>query len=112
MTCLSTLADRLHPQRFPGMSGRMAAIVGYILGRRWTRPRIAELVVTSDGWLLARNAGQVTCNVIVGTAADLERNWDDLLHAAGLTSEERQEANERYGRATRDYRRHQRQERP
>ena len=86
----------LHPRRFPGMSGRMAAVVGYILGRRWSTPRIAELVVTSDGWVLARNAGHVGFNTIIGTAADLERNWNNLLRAAGLTGEERQEADERY----------------
>jgi hypothetical protein len=102
---MNMITDKLHPRRFPRMSGRMAAVTGYILGRRWTRPRIAELVVTSDGWLLARDEGQVTCNVIVGTAADLERNWENLLRAAGLTGEERQEADRRCRRAIRDYRR-------
>ena len=56
---MPTLAEKLHPKRFPSMSGKMAAIVGYILGEEWTRPRIVELVVTSDGWVLARNAGHV-----------------------------------------------------
>jgi hypothetical protein len=101
---MNMITDKLHPRRFPRMSGRMAAVTGYILGRRWTRPRIVELVVTSDGWLLARDEGQVTCNVIVGTAADLERNWNSLLDAAGLTSEEKQEAEERCRMAVRDYR--------
>ena len=32
------LADALHPKRFSGMSGKMAAVVGYILGRRWSKP--------------------------------------------------------------------------
>jgi hypothetical protein len=101
---MNMITDKLHPRRFPRMSDRMAAVTGYILGRRWTRPRIAELVITSDGWVLARDEGQVTCNVIVGTAADLERNWRNLLHAAGLTGEERQEADRRYREAVRDYR--------
>jgi hypothetical protein len=34
----ATLADALHPKRFPGMSGRMAAVVGYILNEDWTKP--------------------------------------------------------------------------
>ena len=55
--------------------------------------------------MLARNAGHVGFNTIVGTAADLERNWNNLLRAAGLTGEERQEAGERYRQAVRDYRR-------
>jgi len=102
---MPTLIEALHPRRFPGMSGRMAAVAGYILGRRWTRPRIDELVVTSDGWLLARNSGNVGFNVIVGTLADLERNWNTLLRAAGLTGEQQREACERYKQAVRDYRR-------
>ena len=101
---MPTLSDKLHPKRFPGMSGKMAAVVGYILGRRWTRPRIVELVVTSDGWVLARNAGHIGFETIIGTADDLERNWGNLMRAAGLTGAERQEAGERYRRAVRSCR--------
>jgi hypothetical protein len=107
---MPAIGDKLHPKRFPGMSGRMAAVVGYILGRRWTRPRIAELVITSDGWVLARNAGRVGFDTMVGTAADLERNWGNLLSAAGLTGEERREAGELYRQAVRICRQYQRQE--
>ena len=102
---MPTLSERLHPQRYPGMSGKMAAIVGYILGEEWSKPRIAELVITSDGWVLARDEGQIGFDTIVGTAADLERNWGNLLRAAGLTSDEQAEAERRYGQAVRDYRR-------
>jgi hypothetical protein len=62
--------------------------------------------------VLARNAGHIGCDTIIGTAADLERNWNDLMRAAGLTSEEQQEAGERYRRAVRSYRRHQQQAQP
>jgi hypothetical protein len=101
---MPTLNDKLHPRRFPGMSGRMAAVVGYILGEVWSKPRIAELVITSDGWLLARNAGHIGFDTIIGTAEDLERNWGNLMRTAGLTGEERQDAGERYRRAVRSYR--------
>ena len=37
---MPTLIDKLHPDRFSGMSGRMAAVVGYILGQEWSAPRI------------------------------------------------------------------------
>jgi hypothetical protein len=104
---MPTLIAKLHPKRFPGMSGRMAAVVGYILGRRWSRPRIVELVVTSDGWVLARNRGHVGFDTIIGTAADLERNWNNLLRAAGLTDGERRKADERYRQAVRSCRQHQ-----
>jgi hypothetical protein len=102
---MPTLTNRLHPRRFPGMSGKMAAIVGYILGEEWSKPSIAEMVVTSDGFVLARNEGHVGFNTIIGTAADLERNWNNLLRAAGLTNEERHEVNDRYRQAVRHYRR-------
>ncbi len=102
---MPTLTESLHPRRFPGMSGKMAAIVGYILGEVWSKPSIAEMVVTSDGFVLAQNEGHVGFNTIIGTAADLERNWNNLLRAAGLTGEERHEACERYRKTVRDYRR-------
>jgi hypothetical protein len=102
---MPTLTDKLHPRRFAGMSGRMAAVVGCILGEEWSKPRIVEMVVTSDGWALARNAGHVGFDTIIGTAADLERNWSNLLRAAGLTDEERREAGERYRQAVRSYQR-------
>jgi hypothetical protein len=102
---MPTLDAKLHPARFPGMSGRMAAVVGYVLDGRWSRPRIVEMVVTSDGWLLARNAGHVGFDTIVGMATDLERNWENLMRAAGLTDDERREAGERYRKAVQDYRR-------
>ena len=38
----ATLADALHPKRFSGMSGRMAAVVGYILGVEWSKPTTTD----------------------------------------------------------------------
>ncbi len=109
---MPSLVDKLRPNRFPGMSGRMAAVVGYIVGEDWSKPRIVELVITSDGWVLARNAGHVGFDTIIGTAADLERNWNNLLLAAGLKSRERQEADERYQQAVRSGPHHGQQEQP
>jgi hypothetical protein len=101
---MPTLAEVLHPRLFPNMSGKMAAVVGYILGEVWSKPSIVEMVVTSDGWVLARNDGHVGFDTIVGTATDLDRNWNNLLRAAGLTSEERRLANKHYRQAVRDCR--------
>ncbi len=108
---MPTLTATLNPRRFPGMSGKMVAIVGYILGEEWSKPSIAEMVVTSDGFVLARNEGHVGFDTIIGAAADLERNWNNLLRAAGPTSDERRLANEHYRQAVRDCRRDQ-QEQP
>jgi hypothetical protein len=86
------------------MSGRMAAMVGYLLGKKWTEPSIAELVVTSDGHVLARHEGECGCDHYVGRAADLERNWLALLDAAGLADDERAEAARLYRQAVTDHR--------
>jgi hypothetical protein len=94
-----TLAQKLHPARFTAMSGKMAAIVACILGQQWTSPAIAELVVTSDGHVLARNVGDCGHNDYIGTVANLEDNWQRLLNAAGLTAAEYQEAQGAFQRA-------------
>lgn len=47
------LVAKLRPDRFTARSGKMAAIVGYILDERFSDPAISELVVTSDGFGLA-----------------------------------------------------------
>ena len=82
------LVAKLRPDRFTAMSGKMAAIVGYILDERFSEPAISELVVTSDGFVLAQTEGEVGANDMLGTEVDLNRNLLDLIKAAGLTAEE------------------------
>ena len=94
-----TLIQKLHPTRFTAMSGKMAAIVACILGQNWTLPCIAELVITSDGHLLARHEGDCGFNNYIGLVAEFEANWKRLLIAAGLTDAERQDAEAAYERA-------------
>ena len=38
------LIEKLRPDRFTAMSGRMAAIAGYILDERFSDPAISELL--------------------------------------------------------------------
>lgn len=80
------------------MNGKMAAIVGYILDERFSEPAISELVVTSDGFVLAQTEGDVGANEMLGREVDLNRNLLDLIAAAGLTTEETQE----FGRLQRE----------
>jgi hypothetical protein len=82
------LVAKLRPDRFSAISGKMAAIVGYILDESFTDPPISELVVTSDGFVLAQSEGEVGANDMIGSEADLNRNLLDLIAAAGLTEEE------------------------
>jgi len=64
---MPTWKEKLHPKRFDGMSGKMAAIVGYILDEALTNPAINELVVTSDGFVLAQHDGDVGDNDFMGS---------------------------------------------
>ena len=51
-----TLVQKLHPIRSK-MSGVMAVVVGFVLGTTFIEPAIAEIAVTSDGFVLARPEG-------------------------------------------------------
>ena len=88
--------EKLHPGCFVGMSGKMAAIVAYISDEVYTDPAIAELVVTSDGFVLVEHVGEVGANDMIGCESDLLRNWNNLLDVAVLTPEERIEAEAAY----------------
>lgn len=100
-----TLTEKLHPGRFPGMSPKMAAIVGYILGETFTRPALVELSVTSDGFVLGRTEGDCGLNEWIGSASDLERNWSELLAVADLTEAEANVARAMYTLRLTDWRR-------
>lgn len=91
-----TWKEKLHPGRFVRMSAKMAAIVGFICDELFTRPAINELVVTSDGFVLVEHVGEVGANELIGGESDLLRNWNNLLDAAGLTAEERIQAEAAY----------------
>ena len=82
------LAAKLRPERFTEMSGKMAAIVGFILDEPFSEPAISELVVTADGFVLAERAGETGTNEMLGTEVELNRNLLDLVAAADLTVEE------------------------
>ena len=89
---MSELIKKLSPQRFPGMSPFMAAIVGYVFGESYTKPEIAEVAVSeSEGLVYIRQSGAVGFDGIQ-SLDDLRSNWNRLLDAAGLTAEERREA--------------------
>ncbi len=90
------LCRKLHPARFTAMSRKMAALVGYVLDTAYVEPRIWELFVTSDGFLLGQVGDQVGADTFLGAYADFVHNWKQLLAAAGLTPEERLEADCRF----------------
>jgi hypothetical protein len=86
------LINKLHPSRFPKMTPVMGAIVAHLLGLPLFQPAITEVVVTSDGFVLARADGEAGANHFIGKYCDLIRNFYGLLAVAGLTPVERREA--------------------
>jgi hypothetical protein len=52
------LIEKLRPDRFTEMSGKMAAIVGYILDEQFSDPAISGLVVTSEPRCSAQTEGE------------------------------------------------------
>jgi hypothetical protein len=98
-----TLKQMLNPKRFPGMSGKFAAIVGYILGEQYTQPHITEMAITSDGIVMAQQSGDVGMNDMIGSYDDLKRNWDKLISVAKLSPEQKKEAAALFGSRIRSY---------
>lgn len=97
------LKEKLHPSRFPGMSNRMAYLLSGILDEQWvTHPDAGpceQIYITSDGYVLAGDG-----NLFIGSVGDFERNIQDLLTAAGLADDERQEFQIRYTARVTDFR--------
>lgn len=96
------LAEKLHPRNFTGMSGKMAAIVAYLLGEVWTEPHILEISITSDGILDAFTSCYE--HDWLGSASDLEDNLLRLMDAAKLSAKERAEIVRLLCRRIRDFR--------
>jgi hypothetical protein len=62
------------------------------------------MTITSDGFVMARQQGDVGLNVFVGGAADLEKNWLNLTEVAGLLPDERAEIQRLFRSRIRDHR--------
>lgn len=87
-----SLRRKLHPTRFPELSGRMAAVVGYVLGESWAEPAITDLAIAVGGVVFAATTEDPCMNSLIGSASDVRRNWAALLDAAGLDTAEREVA--------------------
>ena len=83
-----TLVQKLDPIRFPHMPGVLAVIVGYVVGTTFIEPTLAEITVTSDGFVLAKSEAGVGVPHYIGRYADLLRDWLRLIAMAGLTTSE------------------------
>lgn len=89
MTVKERVIEKLHPSRLR-VSGKFHAILSCLLGQSgWTNPELAGVTVTSDGFLLGMQQGDIGYNEFIGSKADLDRNLDGVAKAAGLTKQER-----------------------
>jgi len=83
------------------MSDKMTAFLSFLLQEDWTKPRILDMNITSDGFVMAFTDQE---DSLFSSASDLERNWSDLLEIAGLTDEEMAEAKQLYKSRVVDWR--------
>jgi len=70
------------------ISEHFGAMLGCLLGKDWTTPRIVEMVSTPDGHLLGRCEGDTTCRLFLGETEDLLRNIHGVAGVAGLDGDE------------------------
>lgn len=92
------LVRKLNPRRFTAMSAKMAAIVGAILGVKFTEPSLGGISITSDGFIQSTEyyGGVMGRSVHLGDADNLRRNLANLVAAAELTKTELTEFNKLY----------------
>jgi hypothetical protein len=78
---VEALRSACHPSRFPGMSGKMAAMLAYLIGAgdTWSSPSILELHSTSDGFLISMTSAYI--DGFEGSVDDLRANIERLHEA-------------------------------
>lgn len=80
------LIQRFSPDRL-NVSGKMHAILGVLLGQRWTEPWYAGIAVTSDGHVIGTLPNGHSEYLAV--VSDLEENLRGVVETVGLTASER-----------------------
>jgi len=70
------------------VSDHFRAILGCLLDEDWTKPRLIELVITSDGHLVGRLDGESEFRIFLGEADDLIKNLHGVAPVAELDGDE------------------------
>ena len=81
---LKALTAKLAPSRFPGMSPRTAALVGFVLGASFIEPPIVDVRVSTAGMLLARVRGEAATKHVIGTYTDIAPYYVGCLNSASI----------------------------
>jgi hypothetical protein len=66
-------------------------VLGALLNQKWSEPRLASIVATTDGMLLGRAEGDIGFNEMIGDFADFSRNVRGMVESAGDVSIEESE---------------------
>jgi hypothetical protein len=70
------------------VSDHFQAILGCLLAEDWTTPRLVEMVLTPDGHLLGRCAGQASFTAFLGASENLLRNIHGVAAVAELDGDD------------------------
>ena len=70
------------------VSEHFQAILGCLLGENWTTPRLVEMVITLDGYLLGQCEGEAAFRAFLGASEDLLKNIHGVAKVAGLDGDE------------------------
>lgn len=70
------------------VSDHFQAILGCLLGKDWTTPRLIEMVITPDGHMLGRCDGEAAFKVFLGASEDLIKNIHGVAPVAELDGDE------------------------
>jgi hypothetical protein len=80
--------DTVQKLKMVRVSDHFQAILGCLLGQDWTKPRLVEMVITSDGHMLGRCDGEEDFKVFLGEADDLIKNIHGVAPVAELDGDE------------------------
>lgn len=81
------LVDALNPNAMK-VSPKFTAMLGFFLDRDWTTPKIVDMAITSDGFVMIGTTDDPFLNEMAGEANDLDRNLRGVATAAGLSDED------------------------
>ena len=85
---MASLIEKIHPTRLK-CSGKLTAILAYLVNEHgWTDPEITEMVITSDGMVMAGRTNDRLMNDFIGDVADLDRNLAGVAGAVHLDEKE------------------------
>lgn len=85
------LESKLNPKRYPNMSPKMAAILGYLIEKEYTTPLIVRVQITTDKSVYVRTENEPHKDLLLGDVYSLKDNFRRLFKTAGVSEDENYE---------------------